>query len=101
STRTIDLRLGLFLAATQQAPSPSAIETAENHSCVGATKTKGIGHNCVDGLFLGPVGNQVYRGFHGRIVEVDRGRHDLVANGENCEHRLYRACRAEKMAYGG
>ena len=64
---------------------------------VRATEPERVRQRDVDLALLGLVGNEIQRRRNRGIVEIDRRRHDVVANGERGKDRLDGAGRAQQM----
>src|SRR4030081_4005245 len=77
------------------------IHGAEHQRGVGPPETEGIRQHGVDLPLLRLVGHEVAWGVERRIVEIDGGRRDVVANRQNREDRLDGAGRAQQMADRG
>src|SRR6478672_7587088 len=73
-------------SSTPRAPGSDARTSctgAEDERRVSATETKGIRQNCVDFLMPGLERDQVDLRFDGRVFQIQRGRRDSVAHGED------------------
>src|SRR5262245_64124520 len=77
-----------------------SVTAPEDQRGVGPAKAEGIRQHRIDGPAPGLVRHEVDRGHNRRIVEIERRRGDVVADGESRENRLDRARRAEQMADG-
>src|SRR5690606_38587047 len=75
----------------------SAIVALENQRCVGATEAERVRERDVDSPLARLVRDEVDLGLDGRVVEVDRRRRDVVADGEHAENGLGRTGRTEQM----
>src|SRR5262247_4106696 len=82
------VRATSVFASTSRAPGSAARTSctgAEDERRVRATETKGIRQNCVDLLMPWLQRDQVYFGLDRRIFQIQRGRRDAVAHGEDGE----------------
>src|SRR3989304_3348871 len=78
-----------------------AREAAEDQRGVGAAEAERVRQRDIDIALARLVRHQVDRGFDRRVVEVDGGRGDPVADRQDREDRLDRAGGAEQMADAG
>src|SRR5438874_6392037 len=76
-------------------------ESAKHQRSIGTAEAEGIREHDVDVPRVRPVRNQVHRGLHGGVVEVDGRRRDLVPNGQHGKDRFDGTRRSEQMTDRG
>src|ERR1700709_2465645 len=86
---------------TVESPHYASIgHTLHDNRCVGAPETERIRQRHPDLALAGLLGNEIDGRVYRRIVQIDSGRPDVVANGKDAEDRLHRTRSAEQMAGG-
>src|SRR5215469_13989130 len=70
----------------------------EYQACVRAAKSEGVAQHGIDALLLGPVRDEINGCFDRRIVEIERGRHSIVRDGQSRKNRFNRAGGTKQVA---
>ena len=75
-------------------------DAAQDQRGIGAAEAERIGQHRIDRALLRLVRHEIDRGLDRGVVEIERRRRDVVANGEHGEDRLDGAGGAQQMADG-
>ncbi len=78
-----------------------SFRSAENETSIGPAEPERIRKNVFDFAFARLVRHEVDTRLHRRIIEVQRGRDDLIPQGEDGENRFDRTRRAKQMPNRG